>query len=189
MSYRSLMPPTRLAYMGEPGAFGEAACLLADPAAVPTPFPTAQAAVDAVRAGACAAVVLPVHNSVAGPVHAITAMLPASGLDTVAHIDVPITMALLAAPGTTLRQIRTVTSHPIALAQCSRLIARLGLASEPALTTTAAAAALARAPALDRAVLAAPRAAAHYGLLILASDIGDDPRAMTRFAVLQRPPT
>lgn len=178
--------PRLLAYMGQPGAFGEAACLLADPAATATAFPTATDAIAAVLAGDCAAAVLPIHNSVAGPVYAVTDLLPGLGLDIIAHVEVPITMALLGVPGATLERVRTVTSHPIALAQCSRLIARLRLASEPAPTTAAAAAALARAPSPDRAVLAAAHAAAHYGLIILATDVGNDAQAITRFAVLQR---
>ena len=184
--YRCCMPRL-LAYMGQPGAFGEAACLLADPAAAATAFPTATDAIAAVLAGNCAAAVLPVHNSVAGPVFAVTDLLPGSGLDVIDQVDVPITMALLGVPGATLERVRTVTSHPIALAQCSRLIARLGLAPEPAPTTAAAAAALARAPSLDRCVLAAAHAAAHYGLVILATDVGDDAHAITRFVILQRP--
>lgn len=181
------MERARLAYMGEPGAFGEAACAAVDSAAVAVPHSTAAAAITAVRTGDCAAAVLPVHNSVAGPVHAVAAILPDSGLELVDHVDVPITMALLAAPGATLADIRTVASHPIALAQCSRLIALYGFTPEPAPTTAAAAAALARSPVQNRAVLAAARAASHYGLIILAPDAGDDPHAMTRFVVLERP--
>ncbi len=178
--------PTRLAYHGDRGAFGEAACALADPAATPVPHATAEAAIAAVRAGDCDAAVLPVHNSVAGPVTANLALLPASGLHEAGHVDVPITMALLAIPGARLADIRVIASHPVALAQCSRLITRLGVTTEAAPTTAAAAAALIPASARDRAVLAAPRAAPLHGLIVLADNVGDDPHAITRFAILKR---
>ena len=181
------MPAARLAYMGEAGAFGEAACALADAGAVAVPCVNAADAIAAVRAGDCAAAVLPVHSSVAGPVDAVLALLPDSGLVAAAHVAVPITMALLGAPGAHVDDIRIVASHPVALAQCSRLLARLGVPTEDASTTAAAAAALARSGAHDRAVLASAHAAALYGLAVLDADAGDEPAAVTIFAVLVAP--
>jgi len=178
--------PTRLAYMGEPGAFGEDACAGADSSATAVPHPTAEAAIAAVLAGDCDAAVLPVHNSVAGSVTQVLALLPRSGLTQTGHVTVHITMALLANPGTRLAHIRTVVSHPVALAQCARLLARLDATAEPAPTTAAAAAALATAPDPARAVLAHARAAALHGLIVLAPDVGDDPAAVTRFVLLER---
>lgn len=182
------MPPlVRLAYHGEPGAFAQAACERFDPAALALPCPTAEAAIAAVNARCADAAVLPVHNSVAGPVRQNLALLPASGLIETARVELAITMALLALPGVPLADIGTIASHPVALAQCSRLLARLGAAIEPASTTAAAAAALARSGARDRAVLASAHAAALYGLGVLDGDAGDDPAAVTIFAVLVAP--
>ncbi len=175
---------TRLAYHGAPSAFGEAACALADPHAHPVPYPTPAAAIAAVLTSDCAAAVLPVENSVAGPVESVLALLPGCGLVAHRHVAVPVRMALLAAPGTRLADVRTIASHPVALAQCTRLLARLAATAEPAPSTAHAAAALAATPDAHRAVLAAPRAAALHGLAILLDDVGDDPAAITRFAVL-----
>ncbi len=182
---RAMRAVFRLAYPGDPGAFAEAACALANPDALAVAYSTPEAAIDAVRSGDCDAAVLPVHNSVAGPVEQTLALLPAPGLREVGHVEVAITMALLALPGVRLDDIRTVTSHPVALAQCSRFLATLGARSEPAPSTATAAAALARSRARDRAVLAAPRAAVLHGLVALVDDVGDDPDARTRFVVLE----
>lgn len=176
-----------LAYHGAPGAFGEAACVAHDPAAIAVPHSTAEAALGAVRAGRCAAALLPIHNSVGGPVAGNVALIAGAGLATIGEVALPITMALIAPPGATIAAITGITSHPMALRQCSRLIARLGVVTRVADTTAAAAAEIARAGDPRRAALAAARVAARHGLVVLADDVGDDPGAVTRFAVLTLP--
>ena len=176
----------RIAYHGAPGAFGEVAARAVAPGAEPVGFAAAPDALAAVRGGACARAVLPVSNSVAGPVAATLALLPAPGLVTVGEVRVPITMALLGVPGATLAGLRTVASHPVALAQCSLAIARLGVVTEAAATTAAAAAALAAAPDPARGVFGSARAAQLCGLSVLLDDVGDDPGAVTTFVVLAR---
>lgn len=176
----------RIAYHGEPGAFGEAAALACDPAAEPVPFATAQAALAAVRDGRCERAVLPVRNSWAGPVELILALLPAPGLEPSGEVRVPIRMALLGVPGATLQGLGRVSSHPVALAQCSALIAELGLATIAAANTAIAARDAALAGDRATAVLASARAGAVHGLVTLRDDVGDDPRAVTTFIVLGR---
>ena len=177
----------RLAYHGEPGAFGEAACRLHDPGADRVAHATVADAIAAVRSSACDAVVLPVENSVAGPVGPVLALLPSSGLVQVGEVHLPIRMALLGAPGAMLLRIVSVTSHPVALAQCRRVIAELGLREVPAPNTATAAAQLAATANPNVAVLASVEAARIHGLIVLLDDVGDDPAAVTRFVVLERP--
>jgi prephenate dehydratase len=86
-----------------------------------------------------------------------------------------------------LSDVRSLASHPHALAQSSRwLSANLPQVSPLPATSTAAAAAAVAAGQFDAAVCA-PIAAERYGLVTLVEDIADHPGAVTRF-VLVTPP-
>ena len=90
----------------------------------------------------------------------------------------------MANPGVRLADVRTAASMPIALGQCRRTLARLGLATEPASDTASAARALADRPDSTRAAVAPALAADLYGLSILLRDIEDEPHNTTRFVVM-----
>jgi prephenate dehydratase len=173
-----------VAYQGVPGAFGhEAAGKVASVAsllAVPS-FADVLAAVGAGRAGAG---VLPVVNSRAGRVDGVANLIDDSGLLVQDTIDLPVRLHLLALPGATLGGIKTVVSHPMALRQCARRLAALGVEQRDASNTAVAAQSLAD---HRSAVLASSVAADLYGLAVLESDVQDDPDNVTRFAVLVRP--
>jgi prephenate dehydratase len=103
------------------------------------------------------------------------------------EVFLPVTFALLVRPGTGYDAVRTVATHPHGEAQC-RAWLRAHLAGIPVAftgSTSGAAAAVARGE-YDAAV-AAPVAARHHGLALLAEDIADNPGAVTRFVLLTRP--
>ena len=180
---------TRIAFQGEPGAFSELAVRhWADDATEPMPCPTFDALVQAVLDGAADAGALPVENRIVGPVTAALDALAAAGprLRIVAHVDVPVRMALMAAPGTTLAMVRIVRSHPVALAQCALHLAGMGVRAVAAHDTAGAARQLAESPAADVAVLAPAPAAARYGLVVLADGVQDVADNWTRFARIER---
>jgi len=103
------------------------------------------------------------------------------------EVVLPVTMTLVARAGTTVDGIRSLASHPHALAQSARWIAEhLPQLTPLPTTSTAAAAAAVAAGELDAAVCA-PIAAERYGLATLVADISDHPGAVTRF-VLVTPP-
>jgi chorismate mutase/prephenate dehydratase len=80
--------------------------------------------------------------------------------------------------------VRKVRSHPQALAQCRRWLARhLPEATLEETASTSLAAALAR-DEPSAAAVASRTAAEHYGLGVLAADIQDEAANMTRFFVL-----
>ncbi len=182
--------PDRYAYLGPEGTFTEAALHTLDEAAEAehVPFPTVQAALDAVRGGDAARAVVPIENSVEG---AVTATLDelAGGHDLVicAEILLPVTFALLARPGRRLDEIKTVGGHPHSQPQCRRWLARhLPTAEWQPAASNAEAARLA-ADGQIGAALAGAFAAPTYGLEVLASDVNDREGAVTRFVVV-RPP-
>jgi prephenate dehydratase len=176
----------RVAYQGERGAFGEQACRTFLPGWEPIPQPTFAAVADAVINGDTERGMIPIVNSIAGPVPGNAEIVEGSGLAVIAEAVLPVRMHLMARPGVTLEQIRIVTSHPMALKQCVGTLARLGLDSIPAANTAMAAKALIESGDGETAVIASEAAAELYGLTILLHDIHDRPDNTTTFAVLER---
>src|SRR6266404_6743930 len=111
----------RVAFQGEEGAFSEAAAvqLLGDKI-VTVPRPTFDATFRAIADGAADALLVPVENSLAGSVVRVYDLLLESELTITAETILPIEMNLIGCPGASLSEIRSVASHPMALAQCER---------------------------------------------------------------------
>ena len=111
----------RVAFQGEPGAFSEAAAIqLLGEAITTVPRATFDAAFRAIPEGAADALLAPVENSLAGSVVRVFDLLLENQLSIVAETILPIEMQLIASPGASLDEIRSVASHPMALAQCER---------------------------------------------------------------------
>jgi prephenate dehydratase len=91
---------------------------------------------------------------------------------------------LLAMPGTPLSDIKRVKSHPQALAQCERYLARRSLEAIPHFDTAGSARDLAADPEPGTAVIAGALAGELYGLQVLDDGIEDLPFNYTRFFVL-----
>ena len=103
------------------------------------------------------------------------------------EVLLPVSFALMVRPGTGLHAVRRVATHPHAAAQCRRWLATVlpDAVVVPALSTAAAAAGLADGTAGHDAAIAAPIAAEHYRLEVLATDVEDNPDAVTRFVVVE----
>src|SRR3981189_3658956 len=111
----------RVAFQGEEGAFSEAAAvqLLGD-SIVTVPRPTFDSTFRAITDGVADALLVPVENSLAGSVVRVYDLLLESELTITAETILPIEMNLIGCPGAALSEIRSVSSHPVALAQCER---------------------------------------------------------------------
>lgn len=184
------VPPSRFAYLGPEGTFTEAA-LRTLPAAdrgVLLPHPSAVSAIDAVRDGEADGAVVPLENSVEGSVVSVLDELArGEPLVITREIFLPVGFSLLARPGTALADVRTVATHPHAEAQCRRWLREHLPAARVELTgSTAAGAALVARGEYDAAVCA-PIAARTYRLRELATEVADNPGAVTRFVLLSRP--
>ena len=177
----------RAAFQGVPGAFSHEACAALLPDHAPAPYPDFAAVFAAVERGEADRAVTPVENSIAGPVPEVAALLPASPLVVEAEAWRPIRLALLALPGVALAELRTAHSHPMALKQCVRSLAALGLTPVEAFDTAGAAAELAAAGDRTRAAVASRTAGAIAGLQVLHEGLEDTPDNRTRFLVLRRP--
>jgi chorismate mutase/prephenate dehydratase len=172
-----------VAYAGRDGAHGATACDRLFPRdAEVTALPTFSAVAEATIAGDVEYGVLPIESSLSGAVAETHDLLHASPLSIVDETVLRIRHHLLAPEAVPLEKIRIVRSHPAALDQCRRLIAAMPWADVIAATTTAEAAAqVAASGDPTEAAIAGDRAAALYGLAVLAADVGDHAEAYTRF--------
>jgi prephenate dehydratase len=181
--------PPIVAFQGETGAFSEAAAQQLVPGPLTLlPCHTFNEAVRAVVDGHADYAVIPVKNVIAGPVYAaLDALAQFSSLEQVGEHVLGIRLALLGIPGTAVDDVREVLSHPVALRQCTRF-----LAEHPAITAVEAhdTAGAARLIAIRRdrtaAAIAAPWAAAHYGLAVIAEGLEDRPDNATTFVLVRR---
>jgi prephenate dehydratase len=141
-----------------------------------------------VRTGQVDAACVPLENSVEGAV-ALThdELTHGDPLLITAEAYVPVTFQLLARPGTSRPDVRTVGSHPHGLAQVRDWLARELPQAGTVVTDSTASAASAVADGTLDAAAAAPVAGRRYGLAVLADDIGLHSDAITRFVLLRRP--
>lgn len=131
--------------------------------------------------------VVPIENSSEGVVSHTLDLFVDSPLTIGAEIHVAVHHALLARSGG-LSDLQLVCSHPQALAQCRKWLAR-NLPAVPQYPMASTAAAAERASRESGvAAIASPVAAGIYGLHTVRAGIEDDPSNTTRFLVITRTP-
>jgi prephenate dehydratase len=172
-----------VAYHGVPGAFSHEACLAFLPGEAPIGLPTFADVVRAVERGQVEYGILPLENNNAGEVDEVQGLLKKSSLRVIAEHKLPIRIHLLGLPGSSLDQVRTAVSHPMAIKQCRETLRSLGLATEEAPSTSVAAQTLDD-PA--KGVLASAAAAEAYGLVVLKPNVHDREVNETTFVVVSR---
>src|SRR5215471_12160417 len=176
----------KIVFQGEPGANSHIACRAAYPDYEPVPCPTFEDAFAAVGSDQAELAMIPIENSVAGRVADIHHLMPTSGLHIVAEWFLPIRNQLLAPRGASLKTIKTVQSHVMALGQCRNIIRELKLKPVVAADTAGSAREVAEAKDFTRAAIASRLAAEIYGLDILKGNVEDESHSTTRFVVLSR---
>ena len=172
-------------YLGPVGTFTELALAQVAEAkgAVSRPVGHVQDAIDDVISGRAYRAIIPVENSVEGGVTATSDALAANpNIRIYGEYLVPVTFDLVARPGTALKDVHVVATHPVAYAQTRTWLAKnLKKHTHLQATSTAAAAAdLLNTDVADAAV-AASTITKHYKLKVLAKNIGDNKNAQTRF--------
>ncbi len=185
---------TSVAYLGPAGTFTEVALnqLTAGEQIVGIPKPAVDDVLSAVRDGSVGSGVVPIENSLEGPVTMTIDALSRGEqpLMIVAEDVVPVKFALVARPGTALSDITRVSTIPIAYAQCAQWVADNlpSVTFVPTSSTARSAEELGNTPdpGFDAAICPAI-AAEHYGLEVLADGIGDNPDAITRFVRVSQP--
>jgi prephenate dehydratase len=180
----------RVVWLGPAGTFSEAAMRLLPELGSGEPVHTVEDCLDQVRRGEAELALVPFENSLEGSVAGTLDSLAdrsADRLQITREVLLPVTFNVMVRPGTTLGDIRSISTIGPIEAQCRRwLRAELpGLSVTPAPSSAAAAQAVA-AGQVDAAV--GPASAAEASALeILAEGVGDRADAVTRFVLVTRP--
>jgi prephenate dehydratase len=182
---------TRYAYLGPAGTFTEAALRTFTQSQDDlVPCANVTAALDAVRNGNTERALVPIENSVEGVVaRTLDELAIGEPLVIYGEVTLPVTFSLLVSPGKEKTTIAKIATHPHAEAQCRSFIAKNYPDAEIIVTSSTAAAAQALEKNEFDAAIAAPIAAQTYGLVTLASNIGDNDGAVTRFVLVGKPGT
>jgi prephenate dehydratase len=182
--------PTRFAYLGPEGTFAEAALIsaVASSEGARYPQPSVPAALAAVRSGDADVALVPLENSVEGSVPAtMDGLADGDPLVITREVFLDVAFVLAVRPGTSLSDVRSVASHPHALAQTAGRLAELFPDVVPLSASSTAGAAEAAAAGEFDAAVCAPIAAERYGLVALVEDLADRPGAVTRFVLVSPP--
>ena len=176
----------RLAFQGEHGAFSEAAAIqLLGEDITTVPRATFDSAFRAIGEGAADALLAPVENSLAGSVVRVYDLLLESNLEIVAETILPIEHHLIGCPGAALAALKSVASHPMALAQCEKFfLSHPSLKRVPAEDTAGSVRDVLASGDKSAAGIAGRQAAIRYGGVILAESIQDNAENFTRFVLL-----
>ncbi len=176
----------RVAFQGEHGAFSEAAAIqLLGDGITTVPRATFDSAFRAIEEGAADALLAPVENSLAGSVVRVYDLLLESRLEIFAETILPIEHHLIGCPGATLAGLKSVSSHPMALAQCEKFfLSRPDLKRIPAEDTAGSVRDVLASGDKSAAGIAGRQAAIRYGGVILAESIQDNAENFTRFVLL-----
>lgn len=181
---------SRVAFLGERGTFSEEAALgiLGDDC-VTVSCPTFEELFSSIDDGKADLILTPLENSLIGSVHRCVDLLLASDLHIIAEAVLPIDHFLVGCPEATMETIRTVESHPAALAQCTRFFAaHPDLKRVPGDDTAGSVRRAVESGDVTRAGIGAKRTAAIYGGKILREHIQDNVENFTRFALLSIDP-
>lgn len=176
----------KIAYSGIEGAYANIAAQKIFPYGRAVSYPDFRAAYEAVEKGECDCCVLPIENSYAGEVGAVMDLMFAGSLFVNGIYTLRIAHHLLGVAGASAKDIRTVVSHPQALAQCADYIRRKGFATVEYANTAMAAKAVKDGADTSVAAIASAQTARLYGLEVLDHDINESAVNSTRFAVFSR---
>jgi len=179
----------KIAYSGIEGSFAAMAAGGIFPDDEKVSCSTFREAYEKVEAGLCDAAVLPIENSYAGEVGQVSDLMFRGGLSVCGVFELPVFQCLLGVKGSSVGSITKVISHPQALEQCGEFIGRHNFEAIPYENTARAAKEVADRNDITTGAIASSETAELYGLTILAHDINESERNVTRFAVFTRQDT
>ena len=172
-------------YPGPAGSHsGAAASVLVPDAAETIGLPSFTAVIDAATSAEVAMGVLPIENSLMGPIAETHDLLYEAPLSIVREATLPIRHCVVGLPGASLHRVKVVWSHPAAFDQCRDLLRDWHVKCVPAATTADAAHHVSLDADPTHVAIASPEAADEYALTVLADDVGDKPGAFTRFVAI-----
>src|SRR5258708_11084810 len=177
----------KVAIQGERGAFSHQAALQLLPKASVLACATSMEVFDALDSRQVAAAVIPVENTLAGPVGEHLDLLLERDVFIHAEMRLRIAHNLIAAPGVKLKDICQVLSHPVALDQCRNFFRRhRGISAVPFYDTAGGVKHILADGLRDAAAIASHQAAKEYGGKVLMSGLEDNKQKFTRFFLIDK---
>ncbi len=174
-----------VAFQGEAGAYSEEAALSYFGGRTDTrPHRSLRQVFDSVELRRVEFGVVPAENSIEGSINQTYDLLLETPLQICGEVKMRISHCLLALPGTNLKDLKVVYSHPQALAQCAQFLKALHAETEPTYDTAGSAKMIRSKQIHEAGAIASERAAAAYDLAILRRNIEDYPENFTRFFVI-----
>ena len=177
-----------VAFQGERGSFSEEAAykLLGRRIRV-QPCDTFSAMFERVANGRVKYCLAPIENTLAGSVYENYDLLLQHDLHIVKEVNLRIVHNLITLPGTKIKHIRQIYSHPVALAQCNRFFKRHPKIEKiPFYDTAGSIKMLAERKLRGAAGIASSIAASFYHARILQTHLEDHRENYTRFLLLAR---
>ena len=130
--------------------------------------------------------IVPIENSLEGSISRVYDLLLNSSVKVSGEMGLRVVHCLIANPGARVDLIRKVYSHPQALGQCQAFLKHLNCELIPTYDTAGSVKMVKEMGIVDGAAIASARAAAIYGMEIIASEIEDNPNNFTRFFILSK---
>ncbi|MDH5391456.1 MAG: prephenate dehydratase [Candidatus Bathyarchaeota archaeon] len=177
----------KVAFQGEIGAYSESAVYsFFGPSVEVKPCKNLTDVFESVKKEETLYGVVPIENSIEGSVNQTYDLFLEYDLKVVGEIVLKIAHCLITHPGTHLNSIKTVYSHPQALAQCRKFLEQLGFRLISTFDTAGSVKMIKEERLMDAGAIAGERAAEIYSMNALAKEIGDTPNNYTRFFVLSK---
>lgn len=175
----------RVGFQGEHGAFSEEAARILLGNIELLPCRTFETLFESIEKGKADCILAPVENTLAGTVHRCYELLLESCLRVIGEVVIPIRHQLIGCNGSTLETIRTVESHPVALAQCENFFTENRHLERIATDDTAASIRhVVESKDKTIAAIGSKRASEIYGGTVLKENIEDHKENYTRFFLL-----
>ncbi len=148
---------------------------------------TFNALCDALKSGRATHAVMAIENSIAGSILPNYFLLQQNHFAIAGELYLPIHLHLAALPGTRMKDIRVIESHPMAIRQCSEFLGQLANVSIRESDDTALSAKSIRDKKLkNAAAIANAQAVEKFGLDIVEKRIETHHKNFTRFLVLTK---
>ena len=177
----------KIAIQGELGAFSHQAAIQLVPGLKVVACATSAQVFDALESRKVLAAVIPVENTLAGPVGEHLDLLLERDVFIHAETRLRIEHNLIALPGTKLKDIRQVLSHPVALDQCRNFFRHhRKISAVPFYDTAGSVKHIMSEQLHDTAAIASIQASKEYGGKVLQSGLEDNKQNFTRFFLINR---
>lgn len=180
------MATRKVAFQGEPGAYGEMATLNHFPKAELLPVKSFQIVFQSLESGAVDFAVIPIENSIEGSINETYDLLLNTNVEVCGEVYQRIRHCLIINSGADNSKVRYAYSHPQALAQCRLYLQKRNLEPVPTYDTAGAVKMIKEKKLNDAAAVASKRAAELYGMKIWEENIEDKTNNYTRFLVLSK---